>query len=188
MMASCRKYGLDSKTYKLIYDMVSKRYRRYNKDKNWKTKTVINGLNFREALEQELKIQVRRRQLGITRHEKKVKPRPKEIEFPKPYTDENVLGLVHKPEPYEPIEDDTENRRFNPNEMHGLRTSRKSDNVGFDNLADLLKAVFGSPYDEQHEKDMKQLKHQVNDSLERQTLRNICPICRSSVCRCGQNG
>jgi len=37
------------------------------------------------------------------------------------------------------------------------------------------------------EEQMKELSREINENLNEQSWKNICPVCKSSVCRCGED-
>ena len=55
----------------------------------------------------------------------------------------------------------------------------------FDGLEPDLYRTFGSSEGEKLA-ESKALEHAVNESLERQTQKMLCPFCHSSVCRCNR--
>jgi len=67
---------------------------------------------------------------------------------------------------------------FTPNEP----TKQKDQ---FDDLELLLSRAFGKS-EEQKLAENKELEHAINQSLERQTQKILCPFCHSSVCRCNR--
>ena len=103
-----------------VYNKIAMQYRRFNRDKNWRTETIIDELTFKQALEKALLEEEKRQALGIQRHEVKAKPKPKEVEMPSP------IGLLPE-QPKKPLE-----------EIGSVETKR-GDNTGFDDLEDLLK-------------------------------------------------
>lgn len=161
---------LDSKTYHKVYNQVAMRYRRFNRDQNWRTETVIDGLTFKQALSRALEDEEKRQVLGVERHEVKAKPRPEPVEMP------NLPIQLLPEKPQEQIKKE--------NLDVGSFQTKKHDNVGFDDLEDLLKETFGNPSLEKHIQENKALEKAVNESLERQITSNLCPICKSSVCHC----
>ena len=68
-----------------VYNKIAMQYRRFNRDKNWRTETVINGKNFREALSLALEDEEKRLALGLPeRHLTKAKPKIEPVDFPSP--------------------------------------------------------------------------------------------------------
>ena len=61
--------------------------------------------------------------------------------------------------------------------------SKQKDNQGFDNLEHALQRTFGKS-EEQKIAENKALENAINQSLENQTIRNICRVCRSNPCHC----
>lgn len=162
---------LGKPVYRKLRNKLAMKYRRFNRGENWKTETLIDGLTFEQALQRAYDEALKRIELGLPKDTYKVKTEPE-----KSWLDD--LGETEKTED-----------GFNPDELLKKaqeRAKEPHDNTGFSDLEPLLRKTFGKS-EEELAQESKRLENAINESLERQTVRGLCPRCKSSVCRCSQN-
>lgn len=156
---------LTKKERKRIYERVSKRYRRLAKKlgQNWK-EIEINGLRFKDAYESELWQEEYGQKMGSAPSKMK-----QDRSIPeKGFSPEEILRGIEEseeeiPSPHEPLDDEI--------------------------LRQLVRMGGIDPFKENpdREKQLKQIERVVNKMLEEQATKDICPICKSSICHCGEN-
>jgi len=160
---------LDKKTYHKIYNYVSMKFRRIDK-KNWKTDVKLEGLTFKEYLKRELTLEEKRQQLNLPeRHEVKAKPK---LESP------DISHLLPESDSYPTSWLERQLQKTEKTEK------QDKDNMQYGDLDKILRQSFGSP--EKFKSEKEALKRSFNEYQIREATKNICPICKSSVCHCSE--
>lgn len=67
----------------------------------------------------------------------------------------------------------------------GVKYPKKSNTWLTDDFIEELRRDLGETPERRAER--KQLEREINAELEQEATKNICPVCKSSVCRCGDD-
>ena len=168
--------GLDHKTRRRIFNRIRMRFVRSNRD--------LEDTKVHEEFESELAKayaeEEKRIELGLPKHTYKVQQKHESPEMPKP-----------EPEPIEQAKTIEEfasriGKRDKGEFESEPSKSEPTDNMGFDNLEPVINRAFGKSESEKQAEN-KELEKGVNELLEREITRGLCPKCHSSVCHCHEN-
>lgn len=142
---------------KKVYERISRRYRRLAEKlgKNWK-EIELDGLCFQDAYQDELRKEETLQKKG---EESRLR-RSREDKAFASFDPEKIGGGIKRREDYFSSPD------FDPRELGSMGK------------------VWGADEEPTREEKMKKLERKINQELEEQATRNICPKCRSSCCHC----
>ena len=163
--------ALSKEMRKKVYERVSRRYRRLARKlgkKNWK-EVELNGLYFKDAYELELKREEDRLALG--KEPSNLKP-SRSVE----------REVVIRPKRKSALD-----WLANPSDVprgHKEGECECPKCVGAFGSEDLVGSI---PESDERREARKEFEKEVNEQLERACTSGICPVCKSSVCRCGDD-
>lgn len=165
---------LSEKVRKRIYERIRKRYKRFAKrngePQEWK-EILLDGLYFKDALAEEL---AKEEELAKKGEESMLK-HSREVEEVKEFTPRrerksNMDWIVDSSDVPKGHSEDCEC----PKCIGGFSDPTLIDSTPI-------------PESDERREARKELERQINEGLEEACSRGICPICKSSVCRCGED-